>query len=228
MCDMDCIRWGARVLGEMEVAGKSVIEVGSHDVNGSLRYIAEVLKPGEYLGVDVVEGPGVDMVSTAEELAERVGEDRFDIVLSTCVFEHIRDWKKAISNIKRICKPGGFILFIVPSNWPYHGYPYDFWRYEKEDVKNIFSDCDIQILEEYGKKPGWTLVYAKVEKPRGFVEKDLEGYLLYSIISGGKADRVSEKEWQDFQREHSKRMALKNFRRKIKMFLKNAFGKARP
>lgn len=68
MCDMNCIKWGAKNLSREEVLGKRVIEVGSYDVNGSLPYIAELLGPAAYIGVDVVKGPGVDIVCSAENL----------------------------------------------------------------------------------------------------------------------------------------------------------------
>ena len=135
MCDINCIRWGAKNLTNEEIKGKKVIEVGSYDVNGSLRYIIELLEPAKYIGVDIVKGPGVDIICSAEDLVERFGKESFDIVISTCTLEHIKDWKKSISDIKNICKPNGIILIIAPSDWPYHEYPYDFWRYKKEDIK---------------------------------------------------------------------------------------------
>ncbi len=205
MCNVDCIKWGAKNITEQEIKGKRVIEVGSYDVNGSLRYIFELLKPAEYIGIDIVEGPGVDMICSADNLVQKFGQESFDVVISTCALEHIKNWKEAVSNIKRICKPNGIILIIVPSDWPFHEYPYDFWRYKKEDIINIFSDCDILILEEdstatslvylNGKK---TLVYAKVRKPGKFIEKDLSKYQLYSVITNKRTKEIYDKDFQNF------------------------------
>ena len=74
MCNVDCIRWGAKNLTKEEIKGKTVIEVGSYDVNGSLRYIVELLEPAEYMGTDVMKGPGVDIICPAENLVERFGK----------------------------------------------------------------------------------------------------------------------------------------------------------
>lgn len=200
MCDVNCIRWGAKNLTGKEIEGKRVIEVGSYDVNGSLRYIVELLEPTEYIGVDVVEGPGVDTICSAENLVQKFGQESFDMVISTCTLEHIKDWKKAVSNIKNICKPNGIILVIVPSDWPFHEYPYDFWRYKKEDIKNIFSDCDILVLGEDPQTP--SLVYVKMRKPNEFNEKDLSDYQLYSVIVDKKITEIHEKDLQNFYFKH--------------------------
>ena len=113
MCDINCIRWGAKNLTKDEIRGKTVIEVGSYDVNGSLRYIVELLEPAKYIGVDIVKGPGVDIICPAENLVERFGKESFDVVISTCTLEHVRNWKKAISNMKNICRPKGIFLVRI-------------------------------------------------------------------------------------------------------------------
>jgi SAM-dependent methyltransferase len=205
VCNVDCIRWGAHNLFEEEVKGKRVIEVGSYDVNGSLRYIVELIKPTEYIGVDIIEGPGVDIICSVENLVQKFGKDSFDIVLSTCTLEHIRNWKKAISNIKNVCKPNGIILIIVPSDWPFHVYPYDFWRYSKEDIKSIFSDCDIMVLDEDFHTP--SLVYGKIRKPYDFTEIDLSAYQLYSVILNKRIREIQE---ADFENPYFRRLVLKN------------------
>jgi SAM-dependent methyltransferase len=196
MCDMNCIRWGARNLTREEVLGKRVIEVGSYDVNGSLRYIVELLEPAAYIGVDVVKGPGVDVVCSAGNLVQEFGRESFELVLSTCTLEHIREWKEAISNMKNICRANGTILIIVPSHWPFHEFPHDFWRYGKEDIRNIFSDCDILALDEDPQPP--SLVYGKIRKPNGFTERELSGYPLYSVIADKRIGEIHEKDLNDF------------------------------
>lgn len=205
MCNVDCFRWIAKNTIKQEIMGKKVIEVGSYDVNGSVRCVIELLEPAQYVGVDIMKGPGVDIICAAENLVEKFGGESFDVIISTCVLEHLKDWKKAISNIKNICKPNSTILIIVPSNWSYHEHPYDFWRYEKDDIKNIFSDCDIITVEEDPQKP--SLVYAKIRKPNGFIEKNLTQYQLYSMITGKKIKEVQNKDFKSF---HFRYVAFKS------------------
>jgi predicted SAM-dependent methyltransferase len=180
MCHVSCVMFGIRNLTGDEVEGRRVVEIGSYDVNGSLRPFIESLKPSEYVGVDIKKGPGVDIVCRAENTLERFGEESFDVVISTELLEHVRDWRKVISNMKNICKPNGLILITTRSKgFPYHAYPYDFWRYELPDMKHIFSDCNIVNLKSDMETPG---VFIKARKPGKFLETDLSNYELYSVI----------------------------------------------
>lgn len=96
MCNEMCIIFGATNLTKEEVEGKKIIEVGSYDMNASLRPIIESWTPAEYVGVDIKKGPGVDIVCGAEDIIERFGKESFDIVISTELLEHVKDWRKVI------------------------------------------------------------------------------------------------------------------------------------
>jgi SAM-dependent methyltransferase len=179
MCNSWCIKYWSERISKEQVEGKKVIEVGSLDVNGSLRSIIEMLNPSEYVGVDITEGRGVDIICDAEDIIEHFGRERFDFVVSTELIEHVKNWQKVVSNIKNICMPEGTIIVTTRSyGFPYHGYPYDFWRYEIADMAKIFADCTIEILEPDESEPG---VFMRAKKPKGFLERDLSSYELYSI-----------------------------------------------
>ncbi len=196
MCHKSCIIFGARSFTTEEVQGKTVLEVGSRDVNGSLRSIISAWAPERYVGADIVNGPGVDVVCRAEGVAARFGPESFDIVISTEMVEHVKNWREAISNIKRVCKPGGTVLLTTRSRgYGYHGYPFDFWRYETEDMKEIFSDFEILALERDSEAPG---VFLKARRPRRFSEKDLSDYRLYSILSKQRMVEVDDEDLQGF------------------------------
>ena len=148
MCNPACIAFGERQLRRDDVAGKDVLEVGSLDVNGSMRDVVEPLGPRSYLGVDVRPGPGVDEICAAERLVERFGRESFDVVLATEVLEHIADWRAAIRSMKTVLRPGGVALLTTCSpGFPYHGYPDDHWRFEPEVLERAFADFDVEALQ---------------------------------------------------------------------------------
>jgi len=181
MCNAACLIFAATRISNQDVAGKRVLEIGSGDINGGLRRLIEFWQPAEYIGVDIEEGPGVDLVYDAEKLMDIFSEESFDVVLSTELLEHVLNPKMVISKIKRLCKRNGIILLTTRSyGFEFHPYPYDFWRFELSDMQSIFSDCEITDLEKDFVAPG---VFVKVKKPSDFVERDLSGLELYNIVA---------------------------------------------
>jgi SAM-dependent methyltransferase len=177
MCHSSVLDFMRGALSPPEVYDKSVLEVGSLDVNGSVRPDIEAMGPESYLGIDIVPGPGVDQVA---RLAEVVRDD-FDIVVCCEVLEHVEDWRAAVSDLKRVTAYGGTLIVTTRSRgFPYHAFPIDAWRYEIADMMAIFSDFSIGILEHDPEAPG---VFMKAYKPI-FVQKgwaDLSGIELYQM-----------------------------------------------
>ena len=175
--DLETVR---KALAPSDVMGKRVLEVGALDVNGSVRGDIMALGPAEYIGIDIRPGPGVDVICDAGDLVARFGEDAFDLVISTELLEHARDWRRIVSNIKRVTKPAGVLIVSTRSyGVDFHRRPFDYWRYEKEDFTAIFSDVLVEDLQLDPTDPG-LLITAR--KPVGFAERDLDDIALYSIL----------------------------------------------
>jgi SAM-dependent methyltransferase len=177
-----------------DVSGKTVLEVGALDVNGSVRTVIEPLGPTSYVGVDIQAGPGVDALCDVAALSARYGENAFDIVVSTELAEHVRDWRSAFVNMKRVLRPGGTILITTRSRgFPIHGYPWDYWRYEREDMEQIFADFEIQAIETDPEAPG---VFVLAKKPLDPVPVAfLDDIELFSVVSGRRTYDVGR--WTD-------------------------------
>lgn len=220
MCNASCIIFGATNLTHEQVAGKRILEVGSYDVDGSLRPILQSWNPSHYVGVDIQDGPGVDVICGAENIAAEFGQESFDIVISTELLEHVRDWRTVVSNIKRVCRRNGLLLITTRSyGFPYHAYPSDFWRFECSDMEAIFSDCVIDALERDRVSPG---VMLKARKPQDFVERDLAGHELYSIILRKRIHELAEGDVRLFLKRYRRRLFLKNVEKSIRRFLSSA------
>lgn len=83
----------------------SVLEVGSLDINGSVRQFFDAKR---YVGVDIGEGPGVDVVCKGHEYKDR---KRFDCVISCECFEHNPHWVETFRNMVRLTRTGGLVVF---------------------------------------------------------------------------------------------------------------------
>jgi len=82
----------------------NVLDVGSLDINGNNRYLFE---GGFYLGLDIVAGKNVDVVSPI------VGFNStrlFDTIISTEMLEHDKDWKASLGAMYALLVQGGFLL----------------------------------------------------------------------------------------------------------------------
>jgi SAM-dependent methyltransferase len=154
------------------VVGRSVLEVGSLDVNGSPRKLVYPMQPSQYIGVDQVAGPGVDRIASAYHLIEEFGVDAFDLVISTEMLEHVDEWRIAVSQMKRVTKLGGHLIITARGpGFPRHDFPADYWRFTPADFARIFADMDILRLEpDMGAMPG-VLLHAR--KPNNFKEARL-------------------------------------------------------
>lgn len=165
-----------RVVAAKDVQGKDVLEVGSYNVNGTPRIVFMPYGPKSYVGVDQEAGPCVDRVVNATNLVTTLGKDSFDVVLSTEMLEHAKDWRAAVNNMKSIVKPGG-TLFVTTRGpgFPFHGFPEDHWRYTTEDFRKIFADMEIIDL---GPDPEFPGVFMKARKPLDWKATDLSGINL--------------------------------------------------
>jgi len=183
MCNVAVIEFFIEHVRPSEFHGKRVLEIGSKYVNGSVRpFVERFLEPKKYLGIDVEPGKFVDMVVPAEDIVKCFGEESFDVIISTEMLEHVRDWRLVINNMKAALKREGYLYITTRSHgFPCHGFPHDFWRYETDDVLKMFSDFEIIALTEDHEAPG---VFLKARKPLAYAPTDLSNIAIYSIVLG--------------------------------------------
>lgn len=88
----------------------SVLELGGLNINGSVR---SFFPDARYVSVDIVAGPGVDVVADATTYRP---EERYDAVVCCEVLEHAEDADGFVATAWGSLKPGG--LFIVTAACP--------------------------------------------------------------------------------------------------------------
>jgi len=131
--------------------GVRVVEIGSQDVNGSLR---STCPPGlEYVGVDFCEAPGVDVV-LQDPYTLPFEDASVDIVLSSSCFEHSEFFWLVYLEVMRCLKPGGLFYLNVPSSGDFHRYPVDCWRFYPDSGQALArwgqrNGVDSLLLESY-------------------------------------------------------------------------------
>lgn len=191
MCHVSVLEFFIEHIRPEEVNGKRILEVGSRYINGSVRPLIErFFSPKEYIGIDLEPGRFVDIVMPAERILEYFGAESFDVVISTEVLEHVANWRLVINNMKGVLNRGGYIYVTTRSRgFPPHSYPYDFWRYELKDMKDIFKDFEIISLRKDHEAPG---VFLKARKPENYTPTDLSHVALYSMILGKRTEKIPD------------------------------------
>jgi SAM-dependent methyltransferase len=123
----------------------TILDIGSYDVNASYRPLFN--KPAwSYRGVDIAEGPNVDVVlKSVYEFP--FAADSTDVVVSGQTFEHVEFFWLTWQEMVRVLKPGGHLILIAPSRGQEHRYPVDCWRFYPDGFRALGKLGHLEVLE---------------------------------------------------------------------------------
>lgn len=162
------MRWGQSLIdcGLLPDPCNYVIEVGSYNVNGSLRPIIESATKARYVGVDIREGPGVDFVLPASRLWKLVNRDGVpDLIVCTEMLEHAADWQHDLYVMCDVLRLGGGLILTTRSpGFPKHDYPADYWRFTRIQLHHYLRDMGmlpIRSEDDIATHPGVLMYYDK-------------------------------------------------------------------
>ena len=145
-----------------------VLEVGSRDY-GNTQNVRALFERETYVGIDMLEGPGVDHVIDLTWPFERVdtllGGRRFGTILCFSVMEHCAQPFAMADTLTRILAPGGKLVLSVPFAWKFHGYPSDYWRFTHEGIKTLFGGLRFDDSEG--------IIFHTFEDDTGPIDRDL-------------------------------------------------------
>lgn len=100
----------ARMLEGVPVAKKHILELGSFNVNGSVRPLfADATR---YDGLDSRPGPDVDIVADGRTWKPKTP---YDIVVTCETLEHTDDPQSLLATAQAALKPGGLLLLTAAS-----------------------------------------------------------------------------------------------------------------
>ena len=102
-----------------------------------------------------------------------------DVVISTEMLEHVRDWRGAIRNLKGVLRPGGLLVLTTRSpGFPKQDDPSDYWRFSRDDMQRVFTDFVIELIEDDPEGPG---VFVAARRPEDYRAQDLSAIEVTAI-----------------------------------------------
>lgn len=131
--------------------GTRVMELGSQDVNGSIRQVC----PDNciYTGLDMAEGKGVDIV-LKDPYDLPFESNSVDVFLSSSCYEHSEFFWLSFLEIMRVLKNDGVFYLNTPSDGTVHRYPVDCWRFYPDSAQALAhwakrNGFNTAVLETY-------------------------------------------------------------------------------
>lgn len=112
-----------------------VLEVGSRIVRGQEAGGRRLASPSwEFTGADIVPGSGVDVVLKDPHRLP-FADGSFDVAVSTDTFEHADFFWLTFLEMCRVAKT--WIYVRAPSAGPYHAFPQDNWRFQRDAPQTL-------------------------------------------------------------------------------------------
>ena len=110
----------------------------------------------EYIGLDQDDRQSrPDVIGDALWLPFRA--DAFDTVLMIQVLEHLPNPMEAMSEIRRVLRPGGRVILTAPQYWRVHEEPHDYYRFTHFGLVHLMREHGLRILHAKAQGGAWAL-----------------------------------------------------------------------
>lgn len=177
--------------------GLRILEIGSREVTGrsdARRRFANA----EYVGFDFYPGPNVDVVGDAHRLSQYFGDQKFDIIYSSAVFEHFAmPWLVAIE-IAKLLKPGGIVFIETHFSFGSHERPWHFFQFSDMALRVLFSPAlGFECIEAGASNPMVGRFSALADDYLKFMP--VRGLYCHSEFLGRKIRDVPHFDWSDLR-----------------------------
>lgn len=151
--------------------GVRVLEVGSRNVTKVDR--RQLFSEASYVGFDFYPGENVDVVGDAHRLSSYFdGDEKFDLIFSSAVFEHLHmPWVASVEMTKML-KVGGYVYVETHFSYSSHERPWHFFQFSEQGLRALFNDA-----------LGLDLVDAGMDNPiAGYFAPTADRYLRYQPV----------------------------------------------
>lgn len=107
----------------------------------------KMLETDEYIGVEIETDHKVKGIVYYDGHVLPFEDEAFDSIISSEVFEHIRNIEEIIVELRRVLKKDGIMLLTVPFAYPRHCWPFDFRRYTSQGLIDLLESAGFTCIE---------------------------------------------------------------------------------
>jgi SAM-dependent methyltransferase len=156
-------------------------------------WLLPLVKNVDYKILDKVPDYNPDIVGDVQDLP--LSDNSVDAFIADCILTHLEEPQKAMREMYRCLKPGGYIFLFLPFLYYYHplpGYYKDYFRFTKDGIEYMmkdFSTVELQsvrgpietimnLLPMFSKKTGMFGWLDKLLRPNS---NQVSGYYIFGI-----------------------------------------------
>ncbi len=135
-----------RLVAELAVARSArVLDYGC----GDLPY-RHLFGDVDYVAADLPGNPRAAIETSSDGRLDALGDEGFDLVLSTQVLEHVSDPRIYLNECYRVLRPGGRLLLSTHGLMVYHPDPVDYWRWTCAGLREQVSRAGFEVTSFEG------------------------------------------------------------------------------
>lgn len=94
------------------------------------------------INMEIYDYPSTDVLAIGQDLPFR--DESFDAILSIAVLEHVDDPFRCAAELRRVLKPGGRLLLMLPFLQAEHGYPSHYFNATRSGAIKLFEGLEVE------------------------------------------------------------------------------------
>jgi SAM-dependent methyltransferase len=121
---------------------------------------AHLIPCREYVGMEM--NPKSDEDVKGSVLAIPFDAAAFDSAMCLEVIEHVPDPMRALTELFRVLKPGGYLYLTTPQMWYAHYEPHDFFRYTNHGLRHLLTEAGFEMVNLERTGGFWRFLFSRL------------------------------------------------------------------
>ena len=129
-----------------DFSNKKILDVGC-----GVKPYEQLFNTPSYTGIDINNGSHINRDKLPDKFYNGIEipfpDNCFDAIICTEVMEHVAEPEKLLNEIRRVLKTDGEIYLSVPFVWNEHEAPFDFQRFSRYGLQQLFAKSHLSIIK---------------------------------------------------------------------------------